>query len=508
MMNNQYTNVAAECQILQLVAANPTLLNDDDQYFLTSNDFTSKDFKTIYNAMNYLAKTGNEIDRESVALCLQDKSYDVNVLATIFENSVFIDELWRTQYEQIKAAALLRDLKAAGIQTPEIKIDAFNDITEYPTADQIMESIRVRFNDIEEKHFNTRQYKGEDASKGLRELIAELKISPEIGETLDGEIFNYIVRGARYGKFYLNSSPQSHGKTRKMVGQACALSLPYINDDGLIITKDEYFPVLYVATEQESDEIKTLIVAYVSGVNEEIILTGKGTAEDDRRIELAIQIIEQCKERFFIEIMPNPTIGLIRTKFLQYIYKRNVHFVFYDYIFTSPGLLSEFRDLRIREDVALMMLSNSLKEMAAQYQIFIMSATQVSGEYENATVRNVKFIRGAKSITDKIDVGIISMKLSDEERLKIETVIDVGEYRFEPNMVTDVYKNRRGKVSDVKIFSYFDYGTCRIYDLFMTDIRYNLLHKPPVYSQPFRVIDNLDLLTRPDVYRKEIKDNE
>ena len=56
--------------------------------------------------------------------------------------------------------------------------------------------------------------------------------------------------------------------------------------------------------------------------------------------------------------------------------------------------------------------------MAAQYQIFIMSATQVSGEYENATVRNVKFIRGAKSITDKIDVGIISMKLSDEERLK------------------------------------------------------------------------------------------
>ena len=69
-------------------------------------------------------------------------------------------------------------------------------------------------------------------------------------------------------------------------------------------------------------------------------------------------------------------------------------------------------------------------------------------------------------------------------------------------------KNRRGKVSDVKIFSYFDYGTCRIYDLFMTDIRYNLLHKPPVYSQPFRVIDNLDLLTRPDVYRKEIKDNE
>lgn len=38
-----------------------------------------------------------------------------------------------------------------------------------------------------------------------------------------------------------------------------------------------------------------------------------------------------------------------------------------------------------------------------------------------------------------------------------------------PNSVTDVYKMRRGRYTQVRIWSYVDLGTCRIEDLLVTD---------------------------------------
>ena len=63
-------------------------------------------------------------------------------------------------------------------------------------------------------------------------------------------------------------------------------------------------------------------------------------------------------------------------------------------------------------------------------------------------------------------------------RPSIEEINQVAEFKksfgFTPNLVTDVYKNRRGELTEIKIFRYFDYGTCRVTDLFMTDSYYNL----------------------------------
>ena len=42
-----------------------------------------------------------------------------------------------------------------------------------------------------------------------------------------------------------------------------------------------------------------------------------------------------------------------------------------------------------------------------------------------------------------------------------------------PNQVTDVYKVRRGRWVDVRIWSYMDLGTCRKEDLFITDANFN-----------------------------------
>lgn len=51
-----------------------------------------------------------------------------------------------------------------------------------------------------------------------------------------------------------------------------------------------------------------------------------------------------------------------------------------------------------------------------------------------------------------------------------------------PNIVIDVYKNRRGKWTQIRIWGHNDLGTCRRKELFVTDIKNN-----PI--EDFRQID-------------------
>ena len=44
-----------------------------------------------------------------------------------------------------------------------------------------------------------------------------------------------------------------------------------------------------------------------------------------------------------------------------------------------------------------------------------------------------------------------------------------------PNFITDIYKNRRGKWTGIRIWRYIDLGTCRTTDCFITDRQNNLI---------------------------------
>ena len=82
-------------------------------------------------------------------------------------------------------------------------------------------------------------------------------------------------------------------------------------------------------------------------------------------------------------------------------------------------------------------------------------------------VRNANMLRGSKAIADKIDVGMIGVRIPDEEMNYIKDFCS-SNGRALPNIVVDVYKNRRGKMCDIKIFRKFDYGTCRVQDIVAT----------------------------------------
>lgn len=57
-----------------------------------------------------------------------------------------------------------------------------------------------------------------------------------------------------------------------------------------------------------------------------------------------------------------------------------------------------------------------------------------------------------------------------------------------PNTVTDVWKCRRGKHKNVRIWSLVDLGTCRVVDVLITDAYYNVIPNFEVieYSDDYR----------------------
>ena len=308
--------------------------------------------------------------------------------------------------------------------------------------------------------------------------------------------------------FLMNDYIVTHN-TRYMVGNACAISMPFLDDNGNIVMRgdtdgSDYQKVLFVATEMKADEIQTLILAYVSGVNEKNILLGNYTPLELDRINKALDIIDKFGNNFIIECIPDPSIAMIKARLIKYIVQDQVEYIFYDYIFTSPSLITEFSSADVKEYVALMMLSNTLKEIAMNYNVFIQSATQLNENWSKKEIglRDQNCLRGSKAIADKIDIGLIGVRLAEEERKQIDAIwTEIKEKSSlscsnEPNIVIDIYKNRRGEINCDKIFRYFDFGTCRCKDLFITDCNYKAVENIGQLKFEKTSYDFLDLKTR------------
>lgn len=279
--------------------------------------------------------------------------------------------------------------------------------------------------------------------------------------------------------FLMNDYIVTHN-TRTMVGNACSIAYPHI-ENGKIVSRKVLEPVLFIATEMQADEIQTLILAWISGVDEEKILLNQMTEDEMYLVNIAMNIMEKYEKNFIIEAIPNPSIQSLKSMITNYILHDGIEYIFYDYIFTSVGLMDEFRSVNLREDVVLMMLSNTLKEIAADYNVFVMTGTQLNGTWEGKMVRNANMLRGSKAIADKIDVGSIGVRCPDEEIEQVKCFCEEMNLEL-PNIVIDIYKNRRGKMCDVKIFRKFNYGTCRTKDILVTTTNYKVIQDIPMLT--------------------------
>lgn len=340
----------------------------------------------------------------------------------------------------------------------------------------IFNLLKRNLGEVESKYVSESSIETTQANTGVRALLAKLKATPEVGQNLQGEIFNTVVRGARPGKYYLRSAGTGVGKTRSMVGDACYSAYPMRYDwqTESWISFGGCQKVLFIGTEQKADEIQTMVLSYLSGVNEEKIISNNMTEMEEYIVNRAADVMDVFADNLTIVQIADPDITSLKSTVRYNVIKNNISEVYYDYIFTSPKLMSEFRDVGLREDVVLSMMSSALKDLAVELDVFIMSATQLNGEAEKKEgIKDQTLLRGSKACADKADVGCITMVVNEKEKALMET-FDVNGVLC-PNQVTDIYKNRRGRYTRIRVWAEVDLGTCRKRDLFVTDASCNPL---------------------------------
>ena len=479
----------AMMQVIGYLLQTPIILADS-KYIITQRDFDLPLAKNIFIAISNLFER-YKMDKISI-VDIDNYFQQIEGSYENFKNQNGLQYLkdcidlcnpnsFDYYYDRLKKLSALRALKKDGFNISNIynenELDIIKEKKQQENLDKmslqdIFNSFIENLNDMQYDYICKDDSEEGTIATGVRNLFEELQENPEIGIPLQGDIYNTIVRGARLKKYYLISGASGTGKTRQMVGHACTMAFPErfdVKRNKWVVTGEGH-KILFFETEIEKDEIQTMILAYLSGVNEDKILNNYfESPEEKQRVYDAITVMEHYIDNFVFVRVADPSIGQIKTLIRKEVLKYNIEYVFYDYIFSSPGLLQEYKDLNLREDVILMMTSTALKDLANELNIFMMSGTQLNEKWKDYKgIRDYNLIRGSKAIADKIDVGGISLPVTQEEHEQIDILArKLG--KDLPTQVQDLYKVRRGKYNRVRIWSKVDLGTCRTEDLFLTD---------------------------------------
>lgn len=482
-------------QVIGCVFNTPQLLEFTDKYSIVDEDFPDSFHQTIFGAIYKIHELGaNKITLESISDFLSTRPKSAAIykegkgeewLLKVSANSM--PSAFDYYYGRLKKFSLLRAYDNCGIDITDIydidnildtkKKQLQEDALDNSTLEQIADKVDEKIDAIRLQYVDDAFGEAQQAGEGIFDLIEKFKEHPEVGVPLYGPIINTVTRGARLKKFYLRSAPTGVGKTRSMIGDACYIGCNKIYDETFgWISSGPAEPTLFITTEQELEEIQTMMLAFLSNVTEEHILNGEYQGDEEERVRIAGQILKDSP--LYVEELPDFSLQDVENKIKKNIRDHDVKYVFHDYIHTSLKILEEITKrsggVKLREDNILFMLSTRLKDICNQYGVFIMSATQLNGDYQESKTPDQNLLRGAKAIADKIDYGAILLGVKDEDLVALDNILSTNIFD-KPTIKMSIYKNRRGRYKGVILWCKADLGCCRIQPMFCTTYDYEMV---------------------------------
>ena len=494
-MASKYIDPTSIIQVIGNVFNSPRLLDYEDKYTITENDFADQFHKIAFGAIYKLHELGAEtVSVENIldflstrpkseALFKQQKGEEWLAKASEVAMAASFDYY----YGRLKKMSLLRAYDSYGVDVSFIydpdnildtkKKQIQEDFIDNATLEQIASKVDERIDAIRMEYVDDEFGEAHQAGEDIFGLIDRLKERPEAGVALYGPLINTVTRGARLRKFYLRSAATGTGKTRTMVADCCYIGCNKIYDENFgWIKNGAAEPSLFIATEQDKEEIQTMMLAFLSCVNEEHILNGKYEGDEEARVREAARILSESP--IYIEHLPDFSLQDVENKIKKNIRDHNISYIFFDYIHTSLKILEEITKksggVKLREDNILFMLSTRLKDICNQYGVFIMSATQLNGDYIGSETPDQNLLRGAKAIADRIDFGSILLNVTDRDIESLGRILTSNTFD-QPNIKLSVYKNRRGRYKGIYLWCQADLGTCRVKPMFATTYGYEII---------------------------------
>lgn len=493
----KYIDKFAIIQVIGGIYNNPSLIDAEDKYHFNEEDFPEEFHRILFGAIYNLHMLGvREITINAIEDYLNQRPkklavYKVNKGQEYLDRVKSISQLaaFDYYYSRMKKMTLLRMYQSVGLDLSWLydidnildtkKKQAQEDWLDNTPIEDIADLIDKKITDIRLKYIDNNEGESSQAGEGALDLLKRLRETPEIGYPLFGPLVNTITRGARLKKFYLRSAATGVGKTRSMIADACFIACDEIYDSkkGEWVSNGTKESVLYIATEQEKDEIQTMMIAFLSDVDEEHIIDGEYLDGEWERVEYAANLMARCP--LYIAQLPDFSLQDIENTIKREVRERGLKYLFFDYIHSSMKILGEISSKTgvkgLREDNILFMISIRLKDLCNEYGIFIMTATQLNSEYKTAQRYDQNLLRGAKSIADKIDVGMIMLETSQEDIESLQEVVEKGGFEM-PKIKISIYKNRRGRYKDILLWCKENRGTCKIEPMFVTNYQYELIN--------------------------------
>ena len=394
-------------QILGSLMQKPQLLSEVDKYNLTIADFSTRFEKYIFSAIMNLYCKGiviiqpmdiyNYLESDIAGKKIFEQNKGIEYLQDIVEFANF--ENFSYYYEKLKKINLIRDLKKQGFDTSQFycedlinpKAEEINAQFEKLTVTDICNGVKRKLIQLESDYARSTELEEESAADGIRDFIENMNDNIEIGAPLQGKMYTKIFSGAQKQALTIRSGCSGLGKTRQAVGDACFLAYPVRYNSGS--RKWEQVgsceKVLFIMTEQTMPQVRKMILAYLSDINESRFKLGNFSNEEKQILEQAAQVMEKYKDNLILVKMPSPNIELVKTIVRENCLTKDIGYVFYDYVFIGPALLEQFRGFSLRNDEVLLMFTTALKDLAVELNVAMFTSTQVNASADdNKNIRN------------------------------------------------------------------------------------------------------------------------
>lgn len=476
---------------------NPRLILDE-KYVTNVNDYPENFHKMIWGALVNIAKKGNV--EKIYPLDIENEIAQFDTATSLWKNnngweyieeavSMATDKIMNVgkYYDDVRKYSIIRnaceelkmDITFIYDESDEKKLETFNELTSI----DILNAINNKFMDFKSmwKNIFGDNYAFK-VGNGIQNRLHEHKEQQNVyGYPFQSGYLTTVYRGMRPKKYILRSSLSGGGKSRSSLSDGCNMVSDRIYDwsKKQWISTGESQAVLFISTELEKEEIQDIILAHVSGIDQDRIEEwDEITPEEEKILEESAKYIEGYE--YFVEYMPDFTIDVISETIEKYVLNHNITACFFDYINDSPSLYEYYYNkthTRLRTDQILFLFSAALKSVCNKFGIYLCSATQLNDNYKEDNNKDAGALKGSKAIIEKADGGILALPVTHKDLKRLKPILESdGNFgTLVPNMSYYIFKNRGGKWKTIIIWTKLNMGTMREVDCFVTDYNYELI---------------------------------
>ena len=380
-----------EVILLSYLIKHPELLDTHFEH-ISQNLFANPENLKIFRVIEDFHQSQKNISTDTIKNYIPDiHSQTLKDLTLQIDQIVFSREIFLNYIESLQELYLRRELF-------KLTQDKNNESTTFQTSNNIKEI----FLDLEKKIFDLSNFKKENyefkdfasVTKSSLQLVEKaFKKKGQYSGVVSGfNDLDNMLGGLQNSDLVILAGRPSMGKTALATNIAFNAAKYYSNEE-------EKGSVVMFSLEMSAEQIGLRILAEQSRIPSDKLRKGELNEKDSAALSSTYQEIHQLN--FFFDDSPNLTVSELRSKLRRYKKLYNIKLVLIDYLQLIKSERS--RDNRVNE---LSEITRSLKQLAKEFDLPVVSLSQLSRQVENRDDKRplLSDLRESGSIEQDADV--------------------------------------------------------------------------------------------------------